>query len=126
MPSLLGKILQPASKKGGKNLISVHYDNFSPVTPKDIRDRIKFEIEKKGFVLFEDVVAAKSGFETIGLLYADLIAYLFGRYDIHKNDLIFFKDLPPEKLQNDGRFKKLKTSKELLGILASLKSYSIK
>ena len=40
LPTLIEKALPKAQEKGGKNLVSLHYDQRSDISPRDIREAI--------------------------------------------------------------------------------------
>ena len=126
LPILLNKVLPLAPKGAGKDLISVHYDQYDSISQDEFRKAIKEVINKKKYVLFEDVVSSSSGFETAGILFADLVAYLYGRVEVITKDIDLFKDLPTDKLQSDGKNKKLQSYLELLSAIKELKGYEIK
>lgn len=125
LPTLLAKVIPKATSGGGKDLLSVHYDQYDSISSSEIRRSIKEIINKKGYCLFEDAVSSSSGFETTGILFADLVAYLFGRVEVIKKDIDLFIDLPPDMLRNDGRFRKLQSSTKLLSLIKKLKAWEI-
>jgi hypothetical protein len=125
LPTLLSRVLPRAPKGAGKDLISIHYDQYDSISQEEFRKAIKEVINKKKYGLFEDVMASSSGFETTGILFADLVAYLYGRVEVITKDIDLFKDLPPEKLKNDGRNRKLQSSKALLTVIKQLKGYEV-
>lgn len=125
LPKLISKLLPSATKRAGKNLLSVHYDNHDSISPKEVEKAIEKIIKNKKYYLFEDVIASKSNFETIGILYADLVVYLYGRHEVLSKDKNIEK-LSPDQTKTDHRVKKIKISKKLLKIIKNLKAYEVK
>lgn len=121
LPALISKILPKPDKKEGKNVLSLHCDNRSDVSAEEIRAKVKPIIEGKGYVLLEDVILSHSSFHTVGILFADLIAFLKARVDIISNDSDLFQSIPPEHFENNGKIRKLKTSTKLLEQIKNFK-----
>lgn len=122
LPPLLERLLPKAPPGPGKDILALYCDEHSGLSQDAIRIAIKPVLNKKGFTLLEDVVLARSNFETIGVMYADLVAYLFGRREIISKD----KALPAltaDQRKTDGRVRKLESSKELLSLVKDLKAY---
>ncbi len=69
---------------------------------------------------------ASSNFNTVGILYADMIGYLVARIDTISNDLELFENIPRDQLANNGKVKKLKTSMQLINKIKQLDKYEIK
>ena len=82
-------------------------------------------VEEKGYVLFEQVSMATSCFETVGLLYADIVGYLVSRIDTISSDEGLF-DIPKECYETDGRVRKLRSSTALLSKIKRLSKYEVK
>ena len=82
-------------------------------------------LEKKGYTLVEEVTTPASGFETVGVLYADLVAYLSARIETISNDAELFEGILPEMLEKNAKLQKLKTSTELIGRIKKLDRHVI-
>jgi len=123
VPGLLNKVLPRAPKGAGKNLISITCDERDDITASELHKRLAPCATKKGYVLLENVVRAKSSFDTIGIMYADLVGYLAGRIDNISNDSELFEGLTQEQLQMNGKIKKLQSSKQLLSKVKGLTLY---
>ena len=126
LPTLLKKALPKAQEKGGKNLVSVHYDQRSDISPKDIREAITPTLEARGYYLFEDVVMAVSRFDTVGILYADIVGYLQARVQTISNDAELFENIEREHWETNGKLKKLRSSTKILRGIKALKLYKVK
>ncbi len=124
LPSLIYKSLPSPTKGAGKNLAIITCDNRSDISVDELQEKFASAIEEKGFILFERIIQAKSSYDTIGLMYADLVGYLAGRVDNIENDVELFEGLSEEQLENNGKIKKLKTSKELISKIKKLSLYT--
>ena len=67
-----------------------------------------------------------SNFNTVGILYADMIGYLAARIDTISNDQELFENIPTDQLLNNGKVRKLKTSMALINKIKQLDKYEIK
>lgn len=67
-----------------------------------------------------------SDFNTIGILYADIVGYLYARIDTISNDAELFDNIPAHELENNGKVRKLRTSKNLINAIKSIKAYTVK
>lgn len=116
VPELLSnrKVIPKAPKGAGKNLIAVACDDRDDVDPRDLHEAVKPVLEKKGYVLLERVMQSVSAPESVGLMYADLVAYLQGRIATISNDADLFEGLDQEQLENSGKIKKLRSSDSLI------------
>lgn len=125
IPQLLQirKVLPKAPKGAGKNLISVTCDNRDDVKASDLHDAVRAVVEKKGYIILERVQQAVSAPEAVGLMFADLVAYLVGRADTIANDAELFEGLDQEQFENSGKIKKLRSSTELLKKIKRLDLY---
>lgn len=123
IPLLLSKALSKAPKGLGKNIIAMNFDSRKDVNHKEIRNVVYPIIKEKGYVLFEDIVLRDSCYETIGILYTDIIAYLISRVETIGNDSELFASIPPDEFENNGKIKKLRSSTELI---ERVKSFEIK
>jgi len=126
LPKLLNKVLSKAKKTNGKNLIAIHCDERSDIKINEIYRSIEKVLNEKGYKLFENIVISRSNFETVGILYADLVGYLFGRIDNIAKDIDLFESLSAEQIETNNRLKKLKTSNELIKLLKVFKAYEVK
>ncbi|NPU99890.1 MAG: hypothetical protein HPY53_00760 [Brevinematales bacterium] len=118
---LLKKVLPKASSAAGKNILSVVFDERSDIKPIDLYHSIISIIHEKGYSLFEMMTMQKSGFETVGLLYADIIGYLNARIEVITNDLELFEGIREEDLENNGKILKLRSSTDLIEQIKNLK-----
>lgn len=125
LPILLNKVLTKAPRGPGKNLLSFHYDRYDAVDVDALREAVKSVISRKGYALFEDIIPSNSNSETIGIMYADLIGYLYGRIATISQDAEVF-GLSPLQLETDTRYRKLKSSTELIRVIKKLKIYELK
>lgn len=69
---------------------------------------------KRGFALYENVLMASSGFETVGILYADIVGYLQARVETISSDAELFENITAEHWDTNGKLKKLRSSTEIL------------
>lgn len=83
-------------------------------------------LKKRHYCLFEDVTTPNSNFETVGILYADIVGYLKARIDTISNDSELFENIPKDQLLNNGKIKKLLSSKSLIDGIKNLVKYSVK
>jgi hypothetical protein len=123
LPSLLHKILPAPPKGAGKNLIVVHCDERSDINQIEVHSALLPAIEERGYLLFETVVCSRSTFETIGLMYADLVGYLAGRIETISNDSELFEGLTDEQFARNGKIRKLKSSEDLIAKIKKLSLY---
>lgn len=126
LPKLMNKVLVKAKKKNGKDLLAIHCDERSDIKISDINLAIEKLLIEKGYKLFENIVISKSNFETVGILYADLVGYLFGRVDNMSRDIDLFESLSKEQIESNNRLKKFQTSNELINLLKIFKAYEVK
>jgi hypothetical protein len=125
LPKLLDKALSKAQKGNGKNLISIQCDYRDDIKPEEIRKSVQSCIQEKGYELFEDIVISDSCFHTVGILYADIVGYLFARKDIISNDSDLFSNLTEEEIQTNGKILKLKSSNKLLNLIKEFKAFEV-
>lgn len=124
LPELMGRALKSPQRGGaGKNLVLIHCDEREDVDPDTLHDAIAPVIEKKGFVVVERVGQTRSGFDTVGLMFADLVGYLAGRVDTIGNDAALFEGLTAEQLETNGKIRKLRSSSNLIQKLRALDLY---
>jgi Protein of unknown function (DUF3800) len=126
LPKLLDKALKKAEHKNGKDLISVHCDYRNDIKIEEIFEAVNPVLKKKEYTLFENIQFVKSSFHTVGILYADLVGYLFARVDNIGNDLELFENLSSEDISNHGKLKKLKSSQTLMRLVKEFKPFQIK
>lgn len=122
LPGLIAKMLPRAQKGAGKNLIAVSCDERSDVNIDDLNKAITAAVNLRGYVMLERVMQVRSSFDTVGLMFADLVGYLMCRLDT--SDVERFQGLSPEELNGSSHFKKLKTSSELLDKIKKLEMYT--
>ncbi|MCH7974246.1 MAG: DUF3800 domain-containing protein [Bacteroidetes bacterium] len=126
LPALLNSVLSRATKGSGKDIISVFCDSRSDIKPIEIQKAISPILTAKKYTLLEQVVMANSDIDTIGILYADLVGYLSARIDTISNDIELFENISEEDLANNGKIKKLKSSKVLIDIIKQYSAYEVK
>lgn len=125
LPILLEKALPKAQKRAGKDILSLHCDRRDDISPREIYDAVSPVIETRGYTLLEDIVVSRSNFHTVGILYADIVGYLYARVDTIANDSDLFLNVPPDQWENNGKIKKLKSSKTLLGLIKKFDRYEV-
>jgi hypothetical protein len=125
LPILLEKALPKAKKGGGKDILSLQCDHRDDVTAREIYDTVNPVIRERGYTLLEDIVVSHSGFQTVGILYADIVGYLYARVDTIANDSELFQNIPPDQLENNGKIKKLKSSSTLLRLIKKFDRYEV-
>lgn len=123
LPTLIEKTLSKPSKGAGKNLVMVICDERSDVTLDELNTLISNSVKAKGYTMIEQVVQAKSTFDTVGLMYADLVGYLAGRIDNISKDAELFEGLTKEQLSKNGKFKKLTSSTKLINKIKKINIY---
>ena len=120
LPPLLSKALPKPVKGAGKNLMALTCDERSDVTQPEIHEALSSVVRERGYVLVEEVAVARSSFETVGIMYADLVGYLQGRVDIIANDAELFEGLTPEQFETNGKIRKLRSSHDLISKIEKL------
>lgn len=120
LPELLYRSLPTAPSGAGKNLLSIHFDERTDITQDELHNTFLPIIHKRKYVLLERISKSKSIFDTVGIMYADLVGYLAGRKETISNDAELFEGLTKEQLENNGKIKKLKSSTELIGLIKKL------
>ena len=128
LPALLEKILKSYGKDSGqgKDLVSVYCDYRSDVSIAQIRSVLIPVIRTNHFKLYEDIQYANSNFQTVGILYADIVGYLMSRIETISNDSELFDSIPPDAFLTNGKIRKLQTSIGLMNKIKSLTRYEIK
>ena len=125
-PALIYKALSRPQKGRGKDLITIHCDYRSDISKNVLRASIIPFLTKKGYFLFEDIILAHSNFNTVGILYADIIGYLMARIDVISNDSELFENIPSELFQSHGKIRKLKSSVKLISKIKNVEIYQRK
>jgi len=123
LPSLLDHALPRAPKGAGKDLIAITCDERSDVPCTKLHSVLDSVVRQKGYVLLESVVTAKSSYDTIGLMFADVVGYLVARIDNIKVDADLFETLPSVKDLKNGKLKKLRSSTDLIKKVKRLTLY---
>lgn len=126
LPLLLNKGIPKAPSGAGKNIVSVHCDYRSDIDIKQLREAITPVFYKKNYVIFEEPLMSTSNFNTVGLLYADIIGYLAARIDTISTDSELFEGITPEQFEINGKIKKLKSSVNLISKIKNIGQYEIK
>lgn len=125
LPIVLKKSLPSAKKKGDKDLVTIHCDHRSDIGCTEIRKVLYPVLEERGFALFEDIHMPTSRFETVGILYADIVGYLQSRVHTISSDAELFENIAPAHWETNGKLRKLKSSTELLEGIKALNLYTI-
>jgi len=125
VPVLINKALKKAKKKHDKDLVSLNFDFRSDIKKEELFKAIYPVIVKKGYVFLEDIHVLSSNFETVGILYADIVGYLFAKIDNISNDADLFENIPPEEFERNGKIKKLKSSIELIKVIKNFDRYQV-
>ncbi len=123
VPGLVHELLPKAPKGAGKNLLAVVHDERPDLELDAFHQAITEAVEAKGYVLFESTVEGHSSFDTVGLMYADLVGYLAARVEVISSDAELFEGLDPEKYPENGKVRKLQSSSELISKIKSLDLY---
>lgn len=126
LPLFLDKILPKPKHTGSKDVICIQCDNRNDISNDEIRNSLLPVINKNGYTLLENVIQANSNFETVGLLYADIVGYLTSRIETISNDVELFDNIPEDQLMNNGKIKKLTSSIELIRMIKSLNRFQVK
>ena len=113
LPPFIEKAL-PKADKAPKNLIILSCDGRSDISEDELNQMLILPIERRGYVIHERIRSSKSTFDTIGLMFADLVGYLAARIDTISNDSELFEDITPEKFETNGKLRKLRSSSELI------------
>lgn len=124
LPPLLQKVLPIAKKSAGKNLISINVDERSDISSDELNEFFAPAAFTRGYILLERVASIKSSFETIGIMYADLVGYLAARINTISNDSELFDGITPEQYESNGKLRKLQSSKELIAKIKQLQLYT--
>jgi hypothetical protein len=124
LPELLFKAMPRAPKGAGKNLVQILCDERCDINPDEIHNALSPVANKKGYVLLERISFIKSNFDTIGIMFSDLVGYLYGRIDNIVNDSDLFEGLTPEQFERNGKIRKLKSSQELISKVKKLTVFS--
>jgi len=125
LPKLLEKALPLAKKGQGKDIISLHCDQRDGISQNEIQNSVTSIIAERGYTLLENITISKSCFHTVGILFADIVAYLISRIDTISNDSELFDNIPPEDLNSSGKIRKLKSSMKLLDLVKKIQTYKV-
>ncbi len=125
LPALIEKALPKPKKGKGKDVVAVSCDFRNDISAKEIQEVILPILNAKGYTLLEDVTTPHSNFETVGILYADIVSYLSARIDTISNDVELFENIPEDQLENNGKVKKLKSSQALIERVKKLDRYIV-
>lgn len=83
-------------------------------------------VVKNRFKLYEDIQYVHSNFQTVGILYADIVGYLMARVEVISSDSELFDSIPTELFGQNMKIQKLKTSLNLVKKIRSLSLYEVK
>ena len=126
LPMLLKASLPKAPTGAGKNLVLIFCDQRSDVNLQHLQTAIHSVLDQKKFVVLEQPTMLTSNFNTVGILYADIIGYLAARIDNISNDAELFEGISQEQLETNGKIKKLKSSAKLIAKVKNIGKYEIK
>ena len=126
LPKLLNKAIPKAPPGAGKNIASIHCDYRNDIDIKELRDRITPIFTKKKYVILEEPLMTSSNFNTVGILYADIIGYLAARIDTISTDSELFEGITPEQFETNGKIKKLRSSVSLISKIKNIGNYETK
>jgi hypothetical protein len=110
----LTKALPKVSKGGHKSLVQIACDNRQDISIRQLRNVVLPCLEKKRLVLCEDVLQASSNYYTVGVLLADIVAYLAARIETIATDDQLFENISEEEMENNHKLRKLRQSSELI------------
>ncbi len=126
LPLLLNKGIPKAPSGAGKNMVSIHFDYRSDIDIKQLREAVTSILQNKDYVIFEEPQMTTSNFNTVGLLYADIIGYLAARIHTISTDSELFEGITPEQFETNGKILKLKSSVNLISKIKNIGQYEIK
>lgn len=126
LPLLLNKVIPKAPKGAGKNIVSIHCDYRNDIDIKKLREAIFPVFQKKKYIVLEDLIMSSSNFNTVGILYADIIGYLAARIDTISKDSELFEGISPNHYKTNGKIKKLKSSANLISKIKNIRKYEVK
>ena len=110
----------------GKDLVSIYCDYRSDIPIEQIRSVLTPVLNSNHYKLYEDIQYAYSNFQTVGILYADIVGYLMSRIETIANDSELFESIPPDAFETNGKIRKLKTSMSLINKIKRLTVYEVK
>lgn len=126
LPNLLKKALpKPAKEGSGKDICSVCCDFRSDIKPIEIYTVIQPVLNEKKYTLFENINMSTSGFQTVGILYADIVGYLAARIETISSDIELFENITPEMIRTNGKLKKLQSSDTIIKRIKRLEWYNV-
>ena len=67
---------------------------------------------------------AKSNYDTVGIMFTDLVGYLAGRVDTISNDSDLFEGLTHEQFERNGKIRKLRSSQDLISKINNLEIFA--
>lgn len=100
--------------KGDKALVLLCCDDRDDISIDEIREAALPALNDRGLHLCEEVIQVCSNFHTVGILLADIVAYLAARIDTISNDAELFDNLTEEEMEKNGKARKLRASTELM------------
>jgi len=124
LPGLLYQALPRPDKTAHKNLVHISCDERSDLSDNNIQKALAPVVIDRGFVLFERVALTRSSFDTVGLMFADLVGYLVGRIDNISNDSQLFDGLTEKQFKSSSKIRKLKSSQNLMAKIKNLDIYT--
>jgi len=125
LPTLLKKALPKPPKGAGKNLLTVVCDERGDIGPDKMQQALASSIGERGWMLLERVNMVRSSYDTVGLMLADIVGYLNSRIETISNDAELFEKLTADRLKNNGRLRKLRSSTELISKIRRFKLHQL-
>ena len=126
LPLLLKKAVAKAPSGAGKNIVAVHCDHRDDILPKKLNAAILPVFSQKKYIMLEETQMFSSNFNTVGILYADIIGYLVGRIDTISNDSELFEDITPDEYETNGKIRKLRSSANLIAKIKNIQKYEVR
>ncbi|MBN1351933.1 DUF3800 domain-containing protein [candidate division KSB1 bacterium] len=124
IPLLLDKLLPKfKNQKTGKNVLALYFDERSGLNQQKLRETAALVLNRKNAILLEDIQIVRSNYQTMGLCYADIVAYLMSRIDNIEVDSQLFEELQTEYARNNMQLKKYLTSTEIISSIKNMKVY---
>jgi hypothetical protein len=102
------------NRKRDKTVAALHIDNRADITRNEVQAVARPVLEELNYTLLEDVQLIESNYETVGVLLADIVAYLAARIATISTDSELFENLTNEQLETHGKARKLRTSTKLI------------
>ena len=116
-----GILQSSSSARNGKDVVTFYCDQRNEPSAEDIRAVVDPVLEKKNWVLFEDVTYSDTNVQTVGLCYADIVGYLISRIHNIDPNPSFLEDPSSEAAKRNGQFQKLVASHQIVDTIKRVK-----